>query len=38
VPGSMLSSLYPVDADKLVDLWLIRATLHSVRQEASMVL
>ncbi len=38
VPGALLRTLYPVDADELVDLWLFRATLHSVRQEVPMEL
>ncbi|MDD1756883.1 MAG: lamin tail domain-containing protein [Methanomassiliicoccales archaeon] len=32
VPGSMVRALYPVDADDLVDVWLLKATLRSVRQ------
>jgi hypothetical protein len=36
VPGSMVRALYPVDADDLVDVWLLKATLRSVRQEGSI--
>lgn len=31
VPGAYLRSLYPVDADKLVDCWVLRASMHSIR-------
>jgi hypothetical protein len=36
VPGALLRALYPVDADQLVDVWLIKATLHSARPEDRM--
>ncbi|MDD1747379.1 MAG: lamin tail domain-containing protein [Methanomassiliicoccales archaeon] len=36
VPGGLLRSMYPVDADQLVDVWLIRARLHQVQEEPPM--
>jgi hypothetical protein len=36
VPGGLLRSTYPVDADQLVDVWLIRARLHQVQEGAPM--
>jgi hypothetical protein len=33
VPGAYLRTLYPIDSDQLVDCWVVRATLHSLRSE-----
>lgn len=33
VPGAYLRTLYPIDSDQLVDCWVVRATLHSLRPE-----
>jgi hypothetical protein len=33
VPGACLRTLYPIDSSKLVDCWVVRASVHSLRPE-----